>query len=349
MKKGFMHIIEIVLVTLLLFFIFSQFVSIPKTATDWPETKLFLMARDVLEVLDERDVDWLNETEVKGNITELQDKGMIPGNIIYSLRAENVIKPDMRVACAGCTEEDYGNLTSVLEGFEWNGKEINFTVQREENFGSSFYPYYDVVVIMDGSLPQDTDSMENFLGMDKGIVGIFEPSFTPSQEKYFGVMEGGTTAGTGEVRFSPEARRAGSQIYGIYKVFTNMGADGEEFPLEYGFSNTERDFLESGEKTIWDEGRSEVVLIQEGSGVAACISRYYVSDGKGRIAWVSGGNFSRTDYSSLVKSLVCWAAGDEVNVIESKISEPVSASIYRSMNQDAFQGARITLTVGYPF
>ncbi|MBN2042844.1 MAG: hypothetical protein JW754_03480 [Candidatus Aenigmarchaeota archaeon] len=350
MKKGFMHIIEIVLVTLLLFFIFSQFIYIPRTSSDWSDTKLRIMANDVLQILESGGINWFDPDEVKSAIADLQAKDIVPGNIIYSLTLENVVKPEIKVGCTKCTSQDIEALTESLTDFRWNGIDVHFIVQNEDTLESAFYPYYDVVVLMnqEAFTPANTEAMQNYLDLDKGIVEVFDVSTHDGNQFAFFGIEGGTTNADdmNDIKFSPEARRAGSNIYDIYKLFTNIN-DGGELDMDYLFPPA--GFLETTENTVWVENKSEVVLFQEGTGAAACVVRYYVINGVGRTAWVSGGDLLRSEQQVLLKSVITWAAGDVHKVIESRISNPVSASIYKTVNENAFQGIKITLTVGYPF
>ncbi len=350
MKKGFMHIIEIVLVTLLLFFIFSQFIYIPRTTSNWSETKLRLTANDILSVLESSDVDWFDANKVKEAIADLQNKNIVPGNIIYSITLDNVVKPEIKVACVMCSDDEIELITEALSDFAWNGVNVHFIIQKEDSLDKAFYPYYDVVVIMsqEDLTTSNTDAMQNFLDLDKGIVEVFDvSSYDNNQRAFFGINDSSTNANNlNDIKFSPEVKRAGSQIYDIYKLFTNM-KEGGEFPSDYVFPPS--GFLETTENTTWIVNKSELVLFQEGTGVAACVARYYVMNGVGRTAWLSRGDLNMRNQQVFLKSLVTWAAGNVYKVIESRIASPVSSSIYKTLNDNAFQGIKITLTLGYPF
>ena len=78
--KGFMHVVEIILVLLLMFFVFIQFATIPTITTDWPKSKLTILARDIIFSSEKSRIDWFNETAVKKYFSE-----NLPPNTIYSV------------------------------------------------------------------------------------------------------------------------------------------------------------------------------------------------------------------------------------------------------------------------
>ena len=68
MKKGFLHIVEIIIVSLLMFLVISQFSFIPRVQSDWSQSKLYLMGSDLIAMLDINETNWLDEEEVKTKI-----------------------------------------------------------------------------------------------------------------------------------------------------------------------------------------------------------------------------------------------------------------------------------------
>ena len=64
MKKGFLHMAEVIIVSVLVFTILSQFYNIPKSNIEWSNTKLGVTAHDLIYVMEEKGVDWFDFTEV---------------------------------------------------------------------------------------------------------------------------------------------------------------------------------------------------------------------------------------------------------------------------------------------
>lgn len=59
-----MHIVEIIIVAVLMFFLIFQFSNIPRAYADWSRAKLTLQAYDVLFSLEGSGLNWSNPTEV---------------------------------------------------------------------------------------------------------------------------------------------------------------------------------------------------------------------------------------------------------------------------------------------
>jgi hypothetical protein len=78
--KGFIHVIEIIVISILVLFAFTQFTSTPTLDTDWTKSTLILQGNDVLHSLDEKGIDWLNSVQVE---TELSD--VLPGGVVYNV------------------------------------------------------------------------------------------------------------------------------------------------------------------------------------------------------------------------------------------------------------------------
>lgn len=67
-KKGFMHIVEVLLIIVLVFFVFTQFASIPSISDEWSRTKLSTLAGDALKTLEAKGVDWFNGTQIENTL-----------------------------------------------------------------------------------------------------------------------------------------------------------------------------------------------------------------------------------------------------------------------------------------
>jgi len=76
--KGFIHVVEIIIVSMLIFVVLIQFWRLPVVETDWSKTKLMLQASDVLFSLDRMNIDWMDETEVDSYLSDTLSE-----NIMY--------------------------------------------------------------------------------------------------------------------------------------------------------------------------------------------------------------------------------------------------------------------------
>jgi len=77
-KKGFIHVIEIVVISVLILFAFAQFSYVPSMDTDWTKTKLNLQGNDLLFSLDRSGIDWFDEESVDNALSET-----LAQNVIY--------------------------------------------------------------------------------------------------------------------------------------------------------------------------------------------------------------------------------------------------------------------------
>jgi len=68
--KGFIHIVEIVIISLVMFLVVTQFSSIPQLKSEWPKTRLMLQGNDLLFSLDKTGIGWLNSTEVEDSFAK---------------------------------------------------------------------------------------------------------------------------------------------------------------------------------------------------------------------------------------------------------------------------------------
>ncbi len=80
--KGFMHIVEIVVMCILLFFVFFQLSETPVMQTDWSTALLTLQGNDLLFSLDQKGIDWLSTESVETEISAL-----IPENLMFEVLA----------------------------------------------------------------------------------------------------------------------------------------------------------------------------------------------------------------------------------------------------------------------
>jgi hypothetical protein len=175
--RGFLHIIEIIIISLVMFIIVLQFTFIPPIPGDWPGTKIYLMGNDMLFSLEEKGVSWLDRVELTGEMDAL----LSGTNIIYDITVENAIKSPILVGCL-CSDQETAELKDMLTPFSLNGQKIEFVVNQIDppgsiNFFNPVLPLtYDVILLYDydlgGTNFNYSKEMRNFLGADKGVIQI---------------------------------------------------------------------------------------------------------------------------------------------------------------------------------
>jgi hypothetical protein len=216
MKKGFMHVVEIILVAILVFFVFTQFSSIPSVSTEWSDTKLSVLGDDILSSLESKGIDWFSRTEVQNEL----DKAL-PKNMINSVFLENVIKPEIRIGCLCKGHEN--DLEEMLKPgwFIVNDVNVSFETEYVNDLDELFSLDYDVAVLFGN---QDLEGykypLRNFLNYGKGIVEIADIDKTDSvQETVFGLNFSGKGSDNSNIEFTENSRRKGKEVNTIYKYF----------------------------------------------------------------------------------------------------------------------------------
>ena len=174
MRKGFLHVMETIIVSLLVFVLAVQFSGIPGTRTDWARSKLTLMGNDLLYSLDRSGINWFNETEVSARLDEA-----LPPTMGYSLRARLSARPVIRVGCV-CDERNFTMLKEeILTGFYLNGIRRDFIVEMVD---PSSFPVQEDVIIFWGYRDLDAKSLNRLKGHLNSGGGVVEIS-NPDQAK----------------------------------------------------------------------------------------------------------------------------------------------------------------------
>jgi|GEM_PF-3745956 hypothetical protein len=88
-KKGFIHIMEIIIIVIVMFIVLFQFSLIQTQKSDWSRAKLAIQGYDILFSLDRQGVDWTaTDTALRNSVIGKLNNMDIQKNIIYSLRVE---------------------------------------------------------------------------------------------------------------------------------------------------------------------------------------------------------------------------------------------------------------------
>jgi len=251
--KGFMHVVEVILVIILVFFVFTQFSSIPRISTDWSDVKLKLTGSDLLSSLELQEVDWFNESELKGKLNRTA-----PKNIIYSLRLENVIKPKIRIGCL-CSDDEFNELVSILSPgwFVINGENVTFEITKVQDLSEIFSLNFDVSLFFNYvNLESYETALRNFLSYDKGVVEIFDIENMDSvQSNVFGLRFSTLTPNLNRITFSDQSKVVKNEVYAIRKYFYHI-------PIFYeSFDNLDQWETNSGSPVITGFGDGNSVKL----------------------------------------------------------------------------------------
>ncbi|MFQ5647635.1 MAG: hypothetical protein ACE5FW_00175 [Candidatus Aenigmatarchaeota archaeon] len=330
MKKGFIHIVEIVIISLVVFVLVIQIATIPRAEAEWDRTKLILQGNDILHTLNAKGVNWLSRTDVVGNLTEV----LAGTNLRYRILVRNAIPANITIGCLACTPGELEELESALAGsFTLNGERIRFNVHPAAL--DSIPPWgLDVACLGRAALPGLEMQVEDFLAGGGGVLEIrdLEAADTAERADIFGLETWETAPGTGNIEFNP-GLGPDSRHWSIWKYFRHIPS-GLDFSLWSSFDG----FLEPTE--------DRVILRELASGAPALVVNEYYG---GRAAWLSDGDNTLEDRKALIRALAAWAAGDTYEVVPADIREPQAFSLHTVINQDMFQPIEIVLSLGYIF
>ena len=200
--RGFLHIIEIIIITLVMFVVLFQLSYVPGIPMNFDKAKLSLLGDDMLFSLDSKGVNWLDRQEVKSGLDYL----LSGSNIVYNVEIMNAIKTPIYVGCI-CSEEEFAGLEAALTNFTLNNEEIEFFVtmleeptrQNCQNFYPTLPLMFDVILMYDYDFSGDLGcspnraydlgkELDTYLGAGKGFVLVRDFS-RGSFEKDGGVYE----------------------------------------------------------------------------------------------------------------------------------------------------------------
>lgn len=225
--KGFMHIIEVVFAVILIFFVFTSFAKLPSIAEDWSKIKLKILANDVLNVLDKKNIDWFNETVISNEMNKI-----LPSNIIYSVSLQNVIKPKIKIGCF-CKGADCDKIDEIFSenSFVINDVNVSFDVVKVNNINELFSLDFDISLIYGyEDLTYYESAIRNFLSYDKGIMEIANiKKIDNVQKNIFGLDSTSSYSSSSSIMFSKTSKEIGNEINKIYEYFINIPVFFDDF------------------------------------------------------------------------------------------------------------------------
>jgi hypothetical protein len=229
--KGFMHIVEILMVVVLLFLVFAQFAAIPDISGDWPETKLSLMAYDILTTFEKKDVSWFNQSSLAKEFNNT-----LPANVIYSVTLQNVLKPKIKIGCL-CTGSEYAIVKNILtpDSLVINGLNTSFELVQIGSVNELFSLDFDVALVYGHhqdyeGLAGNPMPLRRFLDYDKGVVEIIDqPKIDALQQNYFGLSTSSTMSNSSWMVFSSPSEINGRDTNKIYDYFNHIPMFSDSF------------------------------------------------------------------------------------------------------------------------
>ncbi|RLJ00290.1 MAG: hypothetical protein DRP03_00925 [Candidatus Aenigmatarchaeota archaeon] len=183
-RKGFVHIVEIILIVIVVFTFLYQFASLKTKPQEWDKIKASLLVGDIINSLRILNTNWFNEEEVRARCD-----AVFPKTMVYGLSLYGIVKPKINILCYG---EKCNDVANALESFTINNVTISFTIHTVDSLSELFSLYYDVAIIARDVLPDSFYNEENkyalkqFLTNDKGIiemVNLVSDDLTDSKKK----------------------------------------------------------------------------------------------------------------------------------------------------------------------
>lgn len=337
MRKGFIHIVEIIIVALVVFILVVQLSSIPKREWEWERAKLRLQGYDVLSTLDKMGVNWFDKETIKNRFS-----GLFGKNIRYDLKIKNAIKSNISVGCI-CTEEEYLWLSSVLIPFKLNNQTIRFYVKWIDPYAPSFPVNLDVIFIGNKFFEiYDLDAfrgeIETYLSYNKGIVEMRDFNSSEQiakdsvQREIFKLKwDESITINSNRLVLNSYPK---SVYYIAYKYFYHIPTIDD-----LCIKNVSCKFLNflNGEKVApYDDLKERVLVKQIGTNASAVILNNKAFNDAGRTVWISSGEEKNELKQQLVRSVVVWASGQTYHIIKNVLPKPVKIYYLKLIEEDDF-------------
>jgi hypothetical protein len=356
MRKGFLHVIEVVIVAMLVFVLLSQFYRIPKAEHPWGTSKLTVMSQDILYIMENMSVDWFNAAQVNDTLYYA-----LPETMGYALRIRPAVRPVINVSCV-CSTQNFTALSGILTDFTLNGIDRSFNLKRIDPSDIILPAPEDTDVIVFWGYPaalggQQARNLGRHMSMGNGVVEFanltqgavdawwhreifqliwvddsYRPPSDSAEFRYFGPTDRG---------------------YAVREIFDNVPPG---VPVFVDFDNF------ASESVYPDSGSEDRILVEQEDApyfagtydkkpVPLAVINWGVN-GSGRSAWMSGTDVSagNDEARQLLKALVIWAAGEkDYVIIGGELKQSAKASFRKVLNEDMYEPVRVELALGYHY
>ncbi|MEM5797892.1 MAG: hypothetical protein QXP39_00645 [Candidatus Aenigmatarchaeota archaeon] len=310
--RGFVHVVEVMIIGLLLFTILSQFSFLPSTTSDWEKAKLKLLGWDMLFSLDASGINWLNRTEIEYKMQQI-----LPENIVYHI---NISAPPESIAV--CTNNE-GWTSQRLRGQTLNKEHIQFSITSLT--GSC------QVVLLVGNHGLTKDAISDFINKGKFVVEArdFSNEFEIDdvQSDIFGLTWSGQNTGNASWAITPKEHEW--PIYNYFHAAKN--STGQTWPEPWNFSFASNVSASTDAKSI-------LIFENDAGGLVLTNST----------AWLP--EKTCDGYDELLQAVVIWAASKNGFSIGSReMVRPVKFVFFKIIDDDFFQPISIELMLGYRY
>jgi len=237
--KGFVSIMELIIVALILFAAFNIFFPGFSYRSRWSDALLLLKGRDIVLTID-RLGRLYNYSFDRSRLERFLEEAFPETSLIVWPEVRGVIKNDIKISC-NCTDEELDDLRSWLNGIKVNGRNITFTIcptdlEKINPCGEEKGP--DVLVIIgykELTEPKYLDSLRGHLKKDNGIVEVAdltEEQIDDVQKEIFGLswIGGFPNELIAYDEFGRKPDDAGDIIYHPYKYFYHVPITLQAFP-----------------------------------------------------------------------------------------------------------------------
>lgn len=371
MRKGFMHIVEIVIISLMVIVIIGQLYGNMPVQSTWEKAQLRALAEDILHSLEARNVNW---TKSGGHEAEARIMKILENTtIIFDLSIENLPKPDILVGCI-CNDAEFNSLRQMIAFspttdkvvFDLNQLDNSITLKKVYNTYGDVTPatfefpmIYDVVIVCDSGfrrLVYSKGRLENYLQEGKGVILMADLSFDdfryddpetqPVENRprilpeIFGLEE--VESSSSDVHMSMKSN-PDSRYYNIRKYFLAIpNATGSmcDTDLDCFINDTFlfTNFLSSDEKVAAENLEEEKELLTTFTGsptLSALVVNDKIIKEKGRAAWISDGVSAGEEEEKgvLLKSLILWVSGEKFIITSNYLRRPEGAYIIDSIQR----------------
>jgi hypothetical protein len=345
--KGFVAMLEMILVAIALFFAFSIFFPGFTYKNRWGDALLVLKGRDIILAADSIGKLYNYSFDSSGfqgfldRLIPVNETSLLPWS-----ETEGTIKSKIVLAC-NCTNSQMNNLMSWFSDFKINGRDIE-TVVCYTNLGviNPCVQTSDAMLIWGyKDLDLFVNQIQDYLSSERGILEIMDFSSAPSgtvQQSIFGLSEcTSCTVSTYDSTVKPESVE--NITYQGWKAYVK-GLGGNTTITE--FCN------ETSAKMIKPNGEMGRVLVKgDSASPASCVvMNNYMNIST--VAWMS--DFISTTYDAnhtkLVKVLTLAVSNKRsIGVLSPGLGVGYVTSYVNAINQDMFEVYRFNLGLGYPF
>jgi len=353
MRKGFLHIVEALIVIMLVFMVLSNFYTIPRPEESWTTAKLTAMSQDLLYSMDENGVNWTDFNDVNSTLYSI-----LPPTAGYAVNLHLDVRPVTKILCVG-SDANCTYLKTLIMGnsITLNNIDRKFTITNVTPAVMDFsldssYMDNDVILFwgFPSITPEEASNLSQYLSEGNGVVEYAGLNKTEVETRWHGDIFNLTYVSDStrppSINAEFQELQPTDHAYNVMKIYNATGANMlfKNFGSEriYPSSNMES-------RILVKQNGSYTGGIYDGMSVPLTVVNWAVR-GKGRTAWMSNGTMTDQKNRDLLRALVMWAGGGKDYVlITSAMTQSVRSSFRKILNTDMYEPMRVDLQLGYHF